>query len=106
MSSWSQDLNPGRLTLDTDLSRYPLLLTWHVNFLVEKSPVFYVGKILFMFLSSNTRSSHCLITDSSFQVAVFVGILSFSIAVLNKVEIGLDQSLSMPDVSCFLFYLV
>ncbi|XP_075389176.1 NPC intracellular cholesterol transporter 1 isoform X1 [Tenrec ecaudatus] len=32
-------------------------------------------------------------------VAVFVGILSFSIAVLNKVEIGLDQSLSMPNDS-------
>lgn len=36
------------------------------------------------------------------QVAVFVGMLSFSIAVVNKVEIGLDQKLSMPDVS-FLF---
>uniref|UniRef100_A0A3B5AWE7 NPC intracellular cholesterol transporter 1 n=1 Tax=Stegastes partitus TaxID=144197 RepID=A0A3B5AWE7_9TELE len=32
-------------------------------------------------------------------VAVFVGMLSFSIAVVNKVEIGLDQKLSMPDVS-------
>lgn len=32
-------------------------------------------------------------------MAVFVGILSFSIAVVNKVEIGLDQKLSMPDVS-------
>ncbi|XP_012870343.1 PREDICTED: Niemann-Pick C1 protein [Dipodomys ordii] len=32
-------------------------------------------------------------------IAVFVGILSFSIAVLNKVEIGLDQSLSMPNDS-------
>ncbi|XP_065788526.1 NPC intracellular cholesterol transporter 1 [Muntiacus reevesi] len=32
-------------------------------------------------------------------VAVFVGVLSFSIAVLNKVAIGLDQSLSMPDDS-------
>ncbi|XP_036272695.1 NPC intracellular cholesterol transporter 1 isoform X1 [Pipistrellus kuhlii] len=32
-------------------------------------------------------------------MAVFVGILSFSIAVLNKVEIGLDQSLSMPEDS-------
>uniref|UniRef100_A0A452R521 NPC intracellular cholesterol transporter 1 n=1 Tax=Ursus americanus TaxID=9643 RepID=A0A452R521_URSAM len=37
-------------------------------------------------------------------VAVFVGILSFSIAVLNKVEIGLDQSLSMPDDSYMLDY--
>ena len=33
-----------------------------------------------------------------------MGVLSFSIAVLNKVEIGLDQSLSMPDVRCFLFH--
>ncbi|XP_066209531.1 NPC intracellular cholesterol transporter 1 isoform X1 [Saccopteryx leptura] len=32
-------------------------------------------------------------------IAVFVGVLSFSIAVLNKVEIGLDQSLSMPEDS-------
>lgn len=34
----------------------------------------------------------------SVQVAVFVGMLSFSIAVVDKVEIGLDQKLSMPDV--------
>lgn len=39
------------------------------------------------------------------QVAVFVGMLSFSIAVVNKVEIGLDQKLSMPDV-CFFFNIV
>ncbi|XP_051826300.1 NPC intracellular cholesterol transporter 1, partial [Antechinus flavipes] len=37
-------------------------------------------------------------------ISVFVGILSFSIAVLNKVEIGLDQSLSMPDDSYVLDY--
>eukprot|EP00079_Xenopus_tropicalis_P016418 XP_004915269.1 PREDICTED: Niemann-Pick C1 protein [Xenopus tropicalis] len=37
-------------------------------------------------------------------VSVFVGILSFSIAVVNKVEIGLDQSLSMPDDSYMLDY--
>ncbi|XP_069548356.1 NPC intracellular cholesterol transporter 1 [Brachyistius frenatus] len=37
-------------------------------------------------------------------VAVFVGILSFSIAVVNKVEIGLDQKLSMPDDSYVLEY--
>nr|XP_019965833.1 PREDICTED: Niemann-Pick C1 protein [Paralichthys olivaceus] len=37
-------------------------------------------------------------------VAVFVGILSFSIAVTNKVEIGLDQKLSMPDDSYVLDY--
>ncbi|KAM8839461.1 NPC intracellular cholesterol transporter 1 [Synchiropus picturatus] len=37
-------------------------------------------------------------------VAVFVGMLSFSIAVVNKVEIGLDQKLSMPDDSYVLQY--
>ncbi|XP_034038558.1 NPC intracellular cholesterol transporter 1 [Thalassophryne amazonica] len=37
-------------------------------------------------------------------VAVFIGILSFSIAVLNKVDIGLDQKLSMPDDSYVLQY--
>ena len=33
------------------------------------------------------------------QVAVFVGMLSFSVAVVDKVDVGLDQKLSMPDVS-------
>ncbi|KAI1902029.1 hypothetical protein AGOR_G00040500 [Albula goreensis] len=37
-------------------------------------------------------------------VAVFVAMLSFSIAVTNKVEIGLDQKLSMPDDSYVLEY--
>ncbi|XP_054439425.1 NPC intracellular cholesterol transporter 1 [Pteronotus mesoamericanus] len=37
-------------------------------------------------------------------IAVFVGVLSFSIAVLNKVEIGLDQSLSMPEDSYVMDY--
>ncbi|XP_029971940.1 NPC intracellular cholesterol transporter 1 [Salarias fasciatus] len=37
-------------------------------------------------------------------VAVFVGMLSFSIATVNKVEIGLDQKLSMPDDSYVLQY--
>uniref|UniRef100_A0A8C5MZR4 NPC intracellular cholesterol transporter 1 n=1 Tax=Leptobrachium leishanense TaxID=445787 RepID=A0A8C5MZR4_9ANUR len=37
-------------------------------------------------------------------ISVFVGILSFSIAVINKVEVGLDQSLSMPDDSYVLNY--
>ncbi|KAM9439657.1 NPC intracellular cholesterol transporter 1 [Clarias gariepinus] len=37
-------------------------------------------------------------------VAVFVGILSFSIAVIDKVEVGLDQQLSMPDDSFVLDY--
>ncbi|XP_053570950.1 NPC intracellular cholesterol transporter 1 [Bombina bombina] len=37
-------------------------------------------------------------------ISLFVGVLSFSIAVVNKVEIGLDQSLSMPDDSYVLQY--
>ncbi|XP_033993740.1 NPC intracellular cholesterol transporter 1 [Trematomus bernacchii] len=37
-------------------------------------------------------------------VAVFVGMLSFSIAVVNKVELGLDQKLSMPDDSYVMDY--
>ncbi|XP_038664466.1 NPC intracellular cholesterol transporter 1 [Scyliorhinus canicula] len=37
-------------------------------------------------------------------ISVFVGLLSFSIAVLNKVEIGLNQSYSMPDDSYVLHY--
>ncbi|XP_056267221.1 NPC intracellular cholesterol transporter 1 [Pseudoliparis swirei] len=37
-------------------------------------------------------------------VAVFVGILSFSISVVDKVDIGLDQKLSMPDDSYVLQY--
>ncbi|XP_053427652.1 NPC intracellular cholesterol transporter 1 isoform X3 [Nycticebus coucang] len=37
-------------------------------------------------------------------IAVFVGVLSFSVAVLNKVEIGLDQYLSMPDDSYVVDY--
>ncbi|XP_067887182.1 NPC intracellular cholesterol transporter 1 isoform X2 [Heterodontus francisci] len=37
-------------------------------------------------------------------ISVFVGLLSFSIAVVNKVEIGLNQSYSMPDDSYVLHY--
>uniref|UniRef100_A0A8C4F460 Niemann-Pick disease, type C1 n=1 Tax=Dicentrarchus labrax TaxID=13489 RepID=A0A8C4F460_DICLA len=37
-------------------------------------------------------------------IVMFVGMLSFSIAVVNKVEIGLDQKLSMPDDSYVLDY--
>ncbi|NXO89412.1 NPC1 protein, partial [Certhia brachydactyla] len=37
-------------------------------------------------------------------IAVFVGILSFSAAVMHNVEIGLDQSLSMPDDSYVIDY--
>ncbi|KAJ6662145.1 hypothetical protein lerEdw1_012610 [Lerista edwardsae] len=38
------------------------------------------------------------------EISLFVGVLSFSIAVVNKVEIGLDQSLSMPDDSYVMDY--
>lgn len=44
------------------------------------------------------HSSHSLNLLSS-QIALFVGVLSFSTAVMHNVEIGLDQSLSMPHVS-------
>ncbi|XP_048363973.1 NPC intracellular cholesterol transporter 1 [Sphaerodactylus townsendi] len=37
-------------------------------------------------------------------ISVFVGILSFSVSVVNKVEIGLDQRLSMPDDSYVIDY--
>ncbi|NXL57529.1 NPC1 protein, partial [Chordeiles acutipennis] len=37
-------------------------------------------------------------------IAVFVGVLSFSTAVMHNVEIGLDQSLSMPDDSYVMDY--
>ncbi|CAL8313072.1 unnamed protein product [Gadus morhua 'NCC'] len=37
-------------------------------------------------------------------VAVFVGMLSFSVAVVDKVDVGLDQKLSMPDDSYVLQY--
>ncbi|XP_070796687.1 NPC intracellular cholesterol transporter 1 isoform X1 [Pituophis catenifer annectens] len=37
-------------------------------------------------------------------ISIFVGVLSFSIAVVNKVEIGLDQRLSMPDDSYLIVY--
>ncbi|XP_049675850.1 NPC intracellular cholesterol transporter 1 [Accipiter gentilis] len=37
-------------------------------------------------------------------IAVFVGVLSFSTAVIHNVEIGLDQSLSMPDDSYVMDY--
>ncbi|XP_015710907.1 NPC intracellular cholesterol transporter 1 [Coturnix japonica] len=37
-------------------------------------------------------------------IALFVGVLSFSTAVIHNVEIGLDQSLSMPDDSYVVNY--
>ncbi|XP_042300006.1 NPC intracellular cholesterol transporter 1-like, partial [Sceloporus undulatus] len=37
-------------------------------------------------------------------ISIFIGVLSFSIAVMNKVEVGLDQRLSMPDDSYVLDY--
>lgn len=46
--------------------------------------------MIYVFNHDNSNS----VTHFTFQVAVFVGVLSFSIAVLNKVEIGLDRSYS------------
>lgn len=34
-----------------------------------------------------------------FQMVLFVGYLCFSASQIHKIEIGLDQKLSMPDVS-------
>ena len=34
-----------------------------------------------------------------FQMVLFVGYLCFSGSQIHKIEIGLDQKLSMPDVS-------
>lgn len=75
------------------------LFGWGQSHFLHAEDLIYVLKLPYP--KQSLSSAHF-----SFQIAVFVGVLSFSIAVLNKVEIGLDQSLSMPDVSCFLFYLV
>jgi len=40
------------------------------------------------------------------QILVFVGWLSLAIAVIDKVDIGLDQKLSMPHVCCFFSFAV
>ncbi|KAM7125801.1 NPC intracellular cholesterol transporter 1 isoform 2-T2 [Molossus nigricans] len=62
------------------------------------------GSFLFRFFKNSY--SPLLLKDwmRPIVIAVFVGVLSFSIAVLNKVEIGLDQSLSMPEDSYVMDY--
>ncbi|XP_012657471.1 Niemann-Pick C1 protein [Otolemur garnettii] len=62
-----------------------------------------------MFLSSFSETiafflGNYALNSTNPMIAVFVGVLSFSVAVLNKVEIGLDQYLSMPDDSYVVDY--
>lgn len=45
----------------------------------------------------NFKNSKILVFP--FQMALFVGYLCFSASQIHKIEIGLDQKLSMPDVS-------
>ncbi|XP_027702658.1 NPC intracellular cholesterol transporter 1 isoform X1 [Vombatus ursinus] len=60
----------------------------------------------YLFQFSKNAFSPLLLKDwmRPIVISLFVGILSFSMAVLNKVEIGLDQSLSMPYDSYVLDY--
>ncbi|OPJ83373.1 Niemann-Pick C1 protein isoform A [Patagioenas fasciata monilis] len=71
----------------------------------EMSGVQHSESILFLFFK-NLYSPY-LLKDwmRPIVIAVFVGVLSFSTAVLHNVEIGLDQSLSMPDDSYVMDYL-
>ncbi|NXH16805.1 NPC1 protein, partial [Bucco capensis] len=70
----------------------------------ERSGVQRSESILFLFFKN--LYSPFLLKDwmRPIVVAVFVGVLSFSAAVVHNVEIGLDQSLSMPDDSYVMDY--
>ncbi|XP_050748729.1 NPC intracellular cholesterol transporter 1 [Gymnogyps californianus] len=70
----------------------------------EMSGVQRSENILFLFFK-NLYSPY-LLKDwmRPIVIAVFVGVLSFSTAVMHNVEIGLDQSLSMPDDSYVMDY--
>ncbi|KFR11742.1 Niemann-Pick C1 protein, partial [Opisthocomus hoazin] len=70
----------------------------------EMSGVQRSESILFLFFK-NLYSPY-LLKDwmRPIVIAVFVGVLSFSAAVMRNVEIGLDQSLSMPDDSYVMDY--
>ncbi|NXP53899.1 NPC1 protein, partial [Heliornis fulica] len=70
----------------------------------EASGVQRSESILFMFFK-NLYSPY-LLKDwmRPIIIAMFVGVLSFSVAVMHNVEIGLDQSLSMPDDSYVMDY--
>uniref|UniRef100_A0A8C0GUA5 NPC intracellular cholesterol transporter 1 n=1 Tax=Chelonoidis abingdonii TaxID=106734 RepID=A0A8C0GUA5_CHEAB len=71
----------------------------------EDSEVEHSESILLLFFKD--LYSPCLLKDwmRPIVISLFVGLLSFSIAVAHKVEIGLDQSLSMPDDSYVMDYL-
>ncbi|XP_038248354.1 NPC intracellular cholesterol transporter 1 [Dermochelys coriacea] len=70
----------------------------------EESRVQHSESILLLFFKD--LYSPCLLKDwmRPIVISLFVGLLSFSIAVCHKVEIGLDQSLSMPDDSYVMDY--
>ncbi|KFP51725.1 Niemann-Pick C1 protein, partial [Cathartes aura] len=70
----------------------------------EMSGVQRSESILFLFFK-NLYSPY-LLKDwmRPIVIAVFVGVLSFSTAVMHNVEIGLDQSISMPDDSYVMDY--
>ncbi|XP_053872581.1 NPC intracellular cholesterol transporter 1 [Malaclemys terrapin pileata] len=70
----------------------------------EESRVQHSESILLLFFKD--LYSPCLLKDwmRPIVISLFVGLLSFSIAVAHKVEIGLDQSLSMPDDSYVMDY--
>ncbi|KAI6075072.1 Niemann-Pick C1 protein [Aix galericulata] len=71
----------------------------------ETSGVQRSESILFLFFK-NLYSPY-LLEDwmRPIVIALFVGVLSFSTAVMHNVEIGLDQSLSMPHDSYLMDYL-
>ncbi|XP_066482520.1 NPC intracellular cholesterol transporter 1 isoform X2 [Tiliqua scincoides] len=70
----------------------------------EISSVQHSESILFLFFKN--IYSPFLLKDwmRAIVISLFVGVLSFNIAVVNKVEIGLDQRLSMPDDSYVMDY--
>ncbi|KYO48265.1 NPC intracellular cholesterol transporter 1 [Alligator mississippiensis] len=70
----------------------------------DMSRVQHSESILFMFF--RTVYSPYLLKDwmRPIVISLFVGILSFSLAVVHKIEIGLDQTLSMPDDSYVIDY--
>uniref|UniRef100_A0A8D0H7N3 NPC intracellular cholesterol transporter 1 n=1 Tax=Sphenodon punctatus TaxID=8508 RepID=A0A8D0H7N3_SPHPU len=70
----------------------------------ETSSVEHSESVLFLFFKNIYAPSLLKDWVRPIVISVFVGVLSFSIAVVNKVEIGLDQSLSVPDDSYVIDY--
>lgn len=78
-----------------------VLKDWVRPFIVStlRSCPFLCVDVIFKKKILGNKMQLFIIYFTSVQVALFVGMLSFSIAVMDKVQIGLDQKLSMPDVS-------